>query len=83
MTNLTTEESKTKLEEFVDAIESLECTKADIQGQISDTYKDAKNEGFCVKALKKVIRDRKRERDEVEDENNAYDVYALHLNLLS
>ena len=45
-----------KLRQYMERIENLEAEKAEVQDNISDTYKQAKNDGFDPKVMKKVLR---------------------------
>lgn len=59
--------SKSTLRSIVDRIERLEDEKQQIADDIKDVYAEAKSNGFNVKALRKVIRERRRPPDaEVE-----------------
>lgn len=51
--------------ELIQRIERLEEEKAAITHDIADAFAEAKAQGINVKALKIVIADRKKEREEV------------------
>ena len=70
-----TESAKEKLKQLIDRIERLEDEKSGIQNDIKDVYAEAKTLGYDTKALRKVIRDRKLDRQEREELEMVYDLY--------
>jgi len=69
--------AKQKLQSFVENIERLEEEKREISAHVSDYYNMAKADGYDPKALRAVIRLRRKDKDERTDELNAIDTY-LH-----
>lgn len=69
--------SKEKLKLYVSKIESLEVEKAEISEQLKEVYADAKALGFDTKALKFVIRRRKKDPQSLQEEEMMQDLY-LH-----
>jgi len=56
--------ARAKLRSYVQRVERLRDETAELQGDVSEVYKEAKGDGFDVPALKAVIGERaKRERD--------------------
>jgi uncharacterized protein (UPF0335 family) len=72
-------DAKARLRSFVSRIEKLEEDKAAIAQEIKDVFGEAKSEGFDVKALRKAIALRKRDRDEREREEAMLDLYLAAL----
>jgi len=70
-------EANKKLKNFVEQIERLEDEKREISAHVSDYYNMAKAEGFDPKALRTVIRLRRKDKTERDDELSAVEVY-LH-----
>ncbi len=75
----TTEEKPTnvageRLRSIVDRIERLEERKA-LGSDIKDIYAEAKSAGFDVKVLRQLIRIRKQEPAEIEEQETLLDVY--------
>lgn len=66
-----------QLRSVVERIERLEEEKAAIAGDIKEIYAEAKANGFDTKILRKVIRLRKVDRAEREEEEALLDLY-LH-----
>ena len=56
-----------RLKSIVERIENLEAEKRNAAEMISDVYKEAKAAGYDVKALRKLIHDRRKSADEVEE----------------
>ena len=73
ITNLT-EASRDKLRQTVARIERLEEEKREIAEQIKDVYSEAKAFGFDTKALRSVVRLRKQDRREREEQEAMLDV---------
>ncbi len=70
-----------QLESIVERIEKLEDEKASISEGIKEVYSEAKSVGFDPKVLRKIIADRKLERDERAEIKALYDLYAQALNM--
>lgn len=66
-----------QLRRIVSRIEKLEEEKAGLAADIRDVFAEAKGNGFDVKALRSVIRLRKKSADEREEEWSILDTY-LH-----
>lgn len=64
-----------KLRQMIAAIERLEEEKAQLAADIKERYAEAKVLGYDTKALRRVIRDRKRDRQEREQEEQIVDLY--------
>lgn len=70
-----------QLKAIVERIERLEGEKAVLAGEIGDIFKEAKGNGFDVKALKIVLRLRKLTKAERAAQEEIVDTYAQHLGL--
>ena len=66
-----------KLRQFVARIEKLEEEKKSIADDIKETYGEAKGLGFDSKVLRQVVRWRKQDRTEREEQEQVRDLY-LH-----
>ena len=62
------EATKEKLRQTVARIERLEEEKTEVAQQIKDVYAEAKAFGFDVKALRQIIKIRKTDRQEREEQ---------------
>jgi uncharacterized protein (UPF0335 family) len=74
-----TEAAKDKLKQVVSKIERLEEEKKEVGSQIKDVYSEAKAMGYDTKALRQVIRFRKTDRQEREEQQAILDTYLLAL----
>jgi len=74
-----TEAAKDKLKQVVSKIERLEEEKKEVGTQIKDVYSEAKSMGYDTKALRQVIRFRKTDRQEREEQEAILDTYLLAL----
>ncbi len=74
-----TEAAKDKLKQVVSKIERLEEEKKEVGSQIKDVYSEAKAMGYDTKALRLVIRFRKTDRQEREEQQAILDTYLLAL----
>ena len=67
--------SASLLKQIVAQVEHLEERKAEINQEISDVFREAKNEGFDVAVLKQLIKLRKKKQEQVEEEEALLEVY--------
>ncbi|MEM6899386.1 MAG: DUF2312 domain-containing protein [Pseudomonadota bacterium] len=72
-----TETAREKLRQTVARIERLEEEKAEVANQIKEVYAEAKSFGYDTKALRQLIRIRKIDRNEREEQEAILDVYML------
>ena len=70
-----------RLRALVDRIERLEEERKALAGDIKDIYGEAKSAGFDVKVLRQLIRVRKQEAAEVEEQETLLDVYRRALGM--
>jgi uncharacterized protein (UPF0335 family) len=78
-TTALTETSREKLKQTIERIERLDEEKREIAEQIKDVFAEAKAFGFDTKALRQVIRIRKKDRQEREEEEMILDTYLAAL----
>ncbi|MEQ8299745.1 MAG: DUF2312 domain-containing protein [Hyphomonas sp.] len=72
-----TETTKEKLRQTVAKIERLEEEKKEVAEQIKEIYAEAKAFGFDVKALRQVIRLRKVEKADREEQEMMLELYLM------
>jgi uncharacterized protein (UPF0335 family) len=72
-----TQTAQEKLRQLVARIEKLEEEKKSVGDDIKETYAEAKTLGFDSKVLRQVIRFRKQDRQEREEQEMVRDLY-LH-----
>ena len=72
-----------KLENYVTRIEELEEEKAQIAEELKGVYSEAKVDGFDVKILRQIIRLRKMEPQEREEQESLLVMYMQALGMYS
>ncbi len=70
-----------QLRSIVERIEKLEEEKASIAADVRDVYAEAKGNGFDVKALRTIVRMRKVEPAQREEEELVLHTYMLALGM--
>lgn len=70
------------LKQYVERIERLEEEKAGLASDISDVYSEAKGNGFDVKIMRQIIRLRKLDKSEQEEQETMLDLYKQALGML-
>lgn len=74
--------AQAQLRQFVEQIERLEEEKKQTASDIRDKYLEAKAVGFDVKALRQIVRLRKKSKDERQEEESILEVYMHALGML-
>lgn len=64
-----------RLRSIIERIERLEEERKALANDIKDIYSEAKSAGFDVKVIRQLIRIRKQEPSEVEDQETLLDIY--------
>ena len=70
-----------RLRSLVERIERLEEERKALGNDIRDIYAEAKSAGFDVKVLRQLIRIRKQEPADVEEQESLLDVYRHALGM--
>jgi uncharacterized protein (UPF0335 family) len=70
-----------RLRSLVDRIERLEEERKALGSDIKDIYAEAKSAGFDIKVLRALIRLRKQEPAEIEEQETLLDVYRRALGM--
>lgn len=70
-----------ELRAFVERYESLESERTDISDAMKEVMAEAKGRGFDVKALRKIIALRKRDRDDIAEEEAILKMYKEALGM--
>ena len=71
-----------QLKSIVERIERLEDEKKAIADDIKDVYSEAKGNGFDTKVLRTVIRLRKQDASEREEQDAILDLYKTALGMV-
>jgi len=78
---MTEQVANERLRLLIERIETLEAEKKGIADDVKDVYAEAKSAGFDPKAMKQVVRLRKKEKAEREAEEAMIDLYKEALGL--
>jgi uncharacterized protein (UPF0335 family) len=70
-----------RLRSLIERIERLEEERKALGNDIKDIYAEAKSAGFDVKVIRQIIRIRKQEPAEVEEQESLLDVYRRALGM--
>jgi uncharacterized protein (UPF0335 family) len=70
-----------RLRSLVERIERLEEERKALANDIKDIYAEAKSAGFDVKVLRQLIRLRRQEPAEIEEQESLLDVYRRALGM--
>ena len=74
--------SAEQLRQFIERVERLEEEKKTISDDIRDVYAEGKGNGFDVKALRQIIKLRKIEPTEREEQDAILETYMHALGML-
>ena len=70
-----------ELRQFIEQFEQLEAEKKDISEQIRDIYAESKARGYDQKALKTIVSLRKKDKNEVAEQEAILEVYKAALGM--
>ena len=70
-----TEEAAKELQEFVQELESLDAQMADLQRDRQDVLTVVKSKGYNVKALRRLLAERKRDAADLAEEKETIELY--------
>ena len=70
-----------ELRQFVERIERLEMEKKDIADQIKEVYAESKARGYDVKAMRSIISLRKRDKDDIAEQEAVIEMYKEALGM--
>ena len=69
------------LKSFIERIERLEEEKKALGDDIRDVYSEAKANGFEVKIMRQIVKIRKMDKDELDEQEALLDTYLLALGM--
>jgi len=64
-----------RLKSFIERIERLEEEKKTLQADIKEVYAEAKGTGFDTKIMRQLIRIRKMDKDDLDEQETLLDLY--------
>ena len=71
-----------ELRQFVERIERLDAEKKDLAEQQKEVMAEAKARGYDTKVLRKVIALRKRDKDDIAEEEAVLEMYKAALGMI-
>lgn len=70
-----------ELRQFIERFERLEAEKKDISEQQKEVMAEAKGRGYDTKVMRKIVALRKRDRDDIAEEEAVLDLYKEALGM--
>src|SRR5205823_10838359 len=71
-----------RLRSFIERIERLEEERRALSGDIKEVYAEAKGNGFDTKIMRQLIRIRRMDKDDLDEQETLLDVYKRALGML-
>jgi uncharacterized protein (UPF0335 family) len=71
-----------RLRSFIERIERLEEEKRALSGDIKEVFAEAKGNGFDTKIMRQLIRIRRMDKDDLDEQETLLDVYKRALGML-
>jgi uncharacterized protein (UPF0335 family) len=71
-----------RLKSFIERIERLEEEKKALAEDIKEVFAEAKGTGFDVKIMRQIIRIRKMDKDDLDEQETLLDVYKRALGMI-
>ena len=71
-----------ELRQFIEQYEQMEAEKKDVTERQKEIMAEAKARGYDTKVMKKVIALRKRDRDDIAEEEAILDMYTAALGMV-
>jgi uncharacterized protein (UPF0335 family) len=71
-----------RLKSFIERIERLEEEKRGLTGDIKEVYAEAKGTGFEPKIMRQIIKIRRMDKEEVDEEESLLDLYKRALGMM-
>ena len=72
-----------RLRSFVERIERLEEERRALSADIKEVYAEAKGNGFDAKIMRQIIRLRRMDKDDLDEQETLLDIYKRALGMLS
>jgi len=71
-----------RLRSFIERIERLEEEKRTLAADIKEVYAEAKGTGFDAKTMRQIIRIRRTDKDDLDEQETLLDIYKRALGML-
>lgn len=73
--------SSDELRSFIERLERLEADKKDTMEDIKEVFSEAKARGFDTKVMRRIIAERKRDKDDLAEEEAILEMYRAALGM--
>ncbi len=70
-----------EIRQFIERYEALEAQKKDLAEEMKEVMAEAKGRGYDVKILKRIIAIRKRDKDDIDEEEAILELYKTALGM--
>jgi len=70
-----------ELRQFIERIEHLEAEKKEIADQVKEVMAELKGRGYDVKAVREIVKLRKRDADDIAEEEAVLEMYKAALGM--
>lgn len=70
-----------EIRQFIERFESLEAQKKDLMEEMKEVMAEAKGRGYDTRILKKIIAIRKRDKDDIAEEEAILELYKQALGM--
>jgi uncharacterized protein (UPF0335 family) len=70
-----------RLQSFIERIERLEEEKAALASDIKDVFSEAKGTGFDTKIMRQILKLRKMDRDDLQEQETLLELYKAALGM--
>ena len=68
-----------RLRSFIERIERIEATIRDEQEARKEVYAQAKDDGFDTKIMRQIVKERRMEKDDLDEQETLLDIYRKAL----
>ena len=72
-----------RLRSFIERIERLEEEKRTLAADIKEVFAEAKGTGFDIKIMRQLIRIRRMDKDDLDEQETLLDIYKRALGMLA
>ena len=71
-----------RLRSFIERIERLEEERRTLSADIKEVYAEAKGTGFDIKTIRQIVRIRRMDKDDLDEQETLLDLYKRALGML-
>lgn len=79
---ITNNDTKLHLKNLIERIEKLEQEKANLAEHIREVYAEAKSSGFDTKVMRQVLKIRRMDLQEAQEQEELLDIYRAALGMI-